>query len=127
MGRAKLLPLLMAVAIGGGATEASAQAVTPADAAPAADAAAAEAPRSFTSAAQARTYLAQNPTGARAEQAFRTTVDADLAVQNPELDPAQIRLGSALNITPGAMVTPEQVEAVINATTPDIGARKGWF
>ena len=28
---------------------------------------------------------------------------------------------------PGAIVTPEQVEAMINATTAGIGARKGWF
>ena len=83
--------------------------------------------KAFTSSAQARTYLAQNPAGTRAEQAFRTIVNGDLAVQNPELDPAQIAGGWALKVMPGATATPEQVEAVINSTTAGIGAKKGWF
>lgn len=121
MGKASLLAGL-AIAATGGVTQVSAQDIAPVAAAPAA-----EAPVGFTSAAQARTYLAQNPIGARAEQAFRTTVNADLAAQNPELDPAQIASGWAIMVTPGAMTTPEQIEAVINGATAGIGARKGWF
>ena len=122
MGRAALLPLVAAMAIAG-AVHVSAQDMAPAAAAPAE----AAAPVGFTSPAQARTYLAQSPAGTRAEQAFRTTVNGDLAVQNPELDPAQIASGWALQVMPGATATPEQVEAVINSTTAGIGAKKGWF
>ncbi|MFO1208359.1 MAG: hypothetical protein U1E40_03960 [Amaricoccus sp.] len=122
MGRAALLRLAAAMAVAG-AVQASAQDMAPVAAAPAE----AAAPASFTSSAQARTYLAQNPAGTRAEQAFRTIVNGDLAVQNPELDPAQIAGGWALKVMPGATATPEQVEAVINSTTAGIGAKKGWF
>ncbi|MFO1142078.1 MAG: hypothetical protein U1E59_06755 [Amaricoccus sp.] len=122
MGTGALLPLAVAMAIAG-AVQASAQDLAPVAAAPAE----AAAPAGFTSSAQARTYLAQNPTGARAEQAFRAIVNGDLAVQNPELDPAQIASGWALKVMPGATVSPEQVEAVINTTTTGIGAKKGWF
>jgi hypothetical protein len=123
----RALLLAFAAAIGWGSAQASAQSMAPMDAAPVADAAETAGPQRFTSAAQARTYLAQNPTGARAEQAFRRTVDADLAAQNPELDPAEIATGRALAMMPGATASPEQIEAVINATTGDIGARRGWF
>ena len=123
MGRVALISLITATAIAG-AMQASAQ-----DMAPMADvpAGVAAEPTGFTSAAQARTYLAQNPTGTRAEQAFRTTVNGDLAARNSDLDPAQIASGWALTIMPGATATPEQIEAVINSTTAGIGAKKGWF
>jgi hypothetical protein len=54
-------------------------------------------------------------------------VDSELAARNPDLDPAQVASGSALKIMPGAFATPEEIEAVITATTPSIGSRKGLF
>ena len=86
-----------------------------------------EAPRGFTSPAQARAYLSQSPAGARAETAFSALVTADLAAMNPDLDAGQIALGSALAVMPGAVATPAEIEAVINAVTPGIGGRAGWF
>lgn len=104
------------------AAPASAQSAAPVEAA------AAEAPTGFTSAAQARVYLSQNPSGARAEAAFRAIVAADVAARNPELDPALIATGSAIQIMPGSVATPAEIEAVINATTPGIGNReRGLF
>lgn len=95
---------------------------------PAPETATAAVPASFTSAAQARVYLSQNPGGARAEAAFRMIAFADIAARNPELDPAQIAAGSAIQIMPGAIATPVEIEAVINATTPGIGRReRGLF
>jgi hypothetical protein len=79
---------------------------------------------SFTSAAQAREYLAQNPVGARAEVAFLMIVDADLAASNPGFDPAQISLGVALQMMPGAVETPETIEAAIAQVTPILGAAR---
>lgn len=116
---------LLAAAALAAATPALAQTAVPV----AVDAAAAEpeAARGFTSPAQARAYLAQSPTGARAETAFSTLVSADLAVMNPDLDAGQIALGSALAVMPGALATPAEIEAVIDAVTPGIGGRKGWF
>ena len=41
---------------------------------------------------------------------------------------AQIASGSAIQIMPGAIATPAEIEAVINATTPGIGRReRGLF
>ena len=84
-------------------------------------------PAGFTSAAQARAYLSASPTGARAEAAFSTVASADIAARNPDLDAGQIALGSALEVQPTALATPDEIEAVINATTPAIGARRGLF
>lgn len=124
MNKETLFALSMAMAMAmAGAAPVLAQSLAPV----AATEAEASTPRAFTSAAQARIYLAQNPTGIRAEQAFRATVDADLAARNPELDAAAIASGSALKIVPGATATPEAIEAIINATTSGIGARTGWF
>ena len=104
------------------AVPASAQSVPPVEAA------ATTAPVGFTSAAQARVYLSQNPSGARAEAAFRAVVAADIAARNPEIDPAQAAAGSAIQIMPGAIASPAEIEAVINATTPGIGTReRGLF
>ncbi|MFO1106668.1 MAG: hypothetical protein U1E34_11250 [Amaricoccus sp.] len=99
------------------------------EAAPAAGATSAAAPRDFSSAAQARQYLSQNPEGARAEAAFRTTVIADLLARYPGFDPAQVAAGSALTIAPGATETPEQIDAILTGTTPGIGAvrRSGFW
>lgn len=100
---------------------AAAQQAAPADAA--------AAPRDFSSAAQARQYLNQNPEGARAEAAFRTIVAADLLARYPGFDPAQVAAGSALQIVPGATETPEQIDAILAETTPSIGAvrRSGFW
>lgn len=91
------------------------------DAAPAQPATAAAPAPGFSSAAQARQYLSQNPEGARAEAAFRTIVTADLLARYPGFDPAQVAAGSALQIVPGATETPEQIEAILAETTPGIG------
>jgi hypothetical protein len=128
MVRETLLPFLVTAALAGALSQASAQTVSPAETAMPAEPTAAAAPQSFTSAAQARTYLAQNPTGARAEQAFRKIVDSDLAAQNPDFDPAAIAGGRALVMLPGATAAPAQIEAIIDAATPGIGARsRRWF
>ena len=82
------------------AAPASAQSARPVEAA------ATTAPVGFTSAAQARVYLSQNPSGARAEAAFRAVVAADIAARNPEIDPAQAAAGSAIQIMPGAIASP---------------------
>lgn len=83
----------------------------------------------FSSAAQARQYLRQNPEGPRAETAFRTIVTADLLARYPGFDPAQLAAGSALRMDPGATETQEQIEAILAATTPGIGTvqRTGFW
>jgi hypothetical protein len=81
----------------------------------------------FTSAAQAQAYLTSNPTGARAEAAFRTVANSEIAAANPGFDQRHVALGLAFVISPGSVLSPEEVQTIINQTTPEIGARGGFF
>ena len=85
--------------------------------------------RSFTSAAQAQAYLTQNPTGPRAEAAFRVIADADILARNPDFNAGQVALGSGLALAPGASATPAEAMSVIDQIAPALaaGGGTGWF
>jgi uncharacterized membrane protein YgcG len=65
----------------------------------------------FASVQEARDYLSQNPVGARAEQAFRAIVDADLAARYPEFDRKAIAGGFAVSVVPGSGLSRAQADA----------------
>ncbi|MGB5560205.1 MAG: hypothetical protein WBN04_19600 [Paracoccaceae bacterium] len=77
--------------------------------------------QSFNSASEARSYLSQNPTGPRAEQAFRRVVEDTLTSNYPEFSRRALADGNALVVAPDATVSRAAILSAIaelaNATS----------